>query len=140
MTAQRTQLILHTWNAVSTIDDVTVGTIFYNRLFEIAPGVRSLFKAPVPEQSKKLMAMLHYLIRNLHKPAEISASLANLAQRHAKYNVQAEHYTIVGEALLYTLEKGLGHLWNAEVREAWLCLYTHIANVMLAASETAKAA
>lgn len=140
MTTQQTEIILNTWAAVSKINDETVGTLFYNRLFEIAPELRSLFRAPVPEQSKKLMAMLHYLIRNLDKPDEISLSLSNLAQRHVNYNVKAEHYNIVGSALIWTLEQGLGDLWNDAAQEAWIGLYSHVAGVMMAAGALKKQA
>lgn len=140
MTNEQTQIILDTWAAVSKIDDETVGNLFYNRLFEIAPGVRPMFRSPMPEQSKKLMAMLHYLIRNLDKPEEISNGLTNLAKRHANYHVQEEHYNIVGAALLWTLEQGLGAMWNDAAKEAWVCLYTQVAGIMIAAGKQNKEA
>lgn len=139
MTSEQTQIIQNTWAAVSKLDDETVGGLFYNNLFTIQPALRSLFKSPVPEQSKKLMAMLHYLIHNLHKPQEITTGLTHLAQRHVQYNVTPEHYNIVGSALLLTLEQGLGELWNEEVKQAWVALYTNVASIMIAAGE-AKAA
>lgn len=140
MTSEQTLLIKTTWAAVAKLDDETVGGLFYNNLFTIQPALRSLFKAPIPEQSKKLMTMLHYLIYNLNKPQEITKGLTHLAQRHVQYNVTQEHYDIVGSALILTLEQGLGKLWNEEVKQAWITLYTTVASIMIAASETAKAA
>ena len=64
-----------------------MGGLFYNNLFTIQHALRSLFKSPAPEQSKKLMTMLHFLIHNLNKPQEITTGLTHLAQRHIQYNV-----------------------------------------------------
>ena len=35
----------------------------------------------------------------------------------------AEHYPVVGGALLWTLEKGLGEAWTPEVAAAWTAAY-----------------
>lgn len=140
MTSEQTQIIQNTWAAVSEPDNETAGGLFYNNLFAIQPALRSLFKSPVPEQSKKLMAMLHYLIHNLNKPQEITAGLTHLAQRHVQYNVRPEHYDIVDSALIFTLEQGLGELWNEEVKQAWIALYTTVVSIMVAAGDVRKAA
>jgi hemoglobin-like flavoprotein len=41
-----------------------------------------------------------------------------LGARHSGYGVAAAHYAIVGEALLWTLERGLGEGFTPEVRSA----------------------
>jgi hemoglobin-like flavoprotein len=48
--------------------------------------------------------------------------------------VQADHYTIVGEALLWTLEKGLAENWNEETKSAWIECYTILSNAMIVSS------
>jgi hemoglobin-like flavoprotein len=42
---------------------------------------------------------------------------------------------MVGEALLWTLEKGLGNDWNLEVKKAWLACYDMISETMISAAE-----
>ena len=66
--------------------------------------------------------------------------VAKLAKGHVQYGVKAEHYSIVGEALLWTLEKGLAEHWTEEVKEAWVLCYTTLANAMIAAADEVQAA
>ena len=57
---------------VAQIDKETVGSLFYNRLFEIAPEVKPMFsRTTLPEQSKKLLTMLSYIINKSGKPEDI---------------------------------------------------------------------
>ena len=142
MTQKQTELVRSTWAMVAAMDHVAVGQLFYNRLFEIAPQVKPMFRNPIDEQSKKLFAMISYVIAKLDKLDTILAEVAKLAQRHAGYGVQANHYTIVGEALLWTLEKGLAENWTEETKDAWIECYTILSNAMIASSgqEVHKAA
>ena len=55
-----------------------------------------------------------------------------LAIKHVGYGVKAAHYKPVGEALIWTLEKGLGEDFSMEVRAAWLSTYGVLAGVMIA--------
>lgn len=133
MTTVQKHIVKHTWQLVAKLDDKAVGTLFYDRLFYIAPEVRTLFLSPVPEQSKKLVAMLNYMVRHIDQPDEISTTVAALAKRHAGYKVKAYQYAIVGNALLWTLEQGLGDVWNEDVEEAWATFYTGVAECMTGA-------
>ena len=45
----------------------TAADLFYDRLFEIAPEVRSLLPQDLGEQKMKLMTMLGTAVSNLHK-------------------------------------------------------------------------
>jgi hemoglobin-like flavoprotein len=134
MTNEQIQHVKSTWGMVASLDTEMVGGLFYNRLFEIAPQIRGMFRAPIPEQSKKLLTMIGYVINKLDKLDDIIDEVAKLAQRHVQYGVKAEHYGIVAEALLWTLEKGLGEHWTAEVKESWVLCYTILAGAMIAAA------
>ncbi|HEX3165955.1 MAG TPA: globin domain-containing protein, partial [Chitinophagaceae bacterium] len=142
MTQKQIELVKSTWSAVAAMDHVVVGGLFYNRLFEIAPQLKSMFHNPIPEQSKKLLAMVNYVIIKLDKLDDILGEVSKLAHRHTGYGVKPAHYAIVGEALLWTLEKGLGDKWTEETSDAWIACYTILSNAMIAASgeEVHKAA
>lgn len=140
MTPQQIQHVKSTWGMVATLDPETVGGLFYGRLFEIAPQIRHMFRAPIPEQSKKLLTMIGYVINKLDKLDDIIDEVAKLAQRHVQYGVEPAHYNIVAEALLWTLEKGLGEHWTEEVKESWVLCYTTLAGAMITAGEGVKAA
>jgi hemoglobin-like flavoprotein len=51
--------------------------------------------------------MINYVIIKLDKLEDILDEVVKLAQRHVSYGVKPDHYRVVGEALLWTLEKGL---------------------------------
>src|SRR5690242_20185508 len=114
MTQKQIELVKSTWSMVAAMDPEVVGQLFYNRLFEIAPPIRHLFRHPMPEQSRKLISMLNYVISKLDKLDDILEEVSQLAQRHVRYGVNAGHFVIVGESLLWTLEKGLGDIWTEE--------------------------
>jgi len=135
MTQKQIELIRSTWSQVAILNPVDVGELFYGRIFEIAPQVRSMFHSPIPEQSKKLFAMLNYIIGKLDKLDDILYEVAKLAQRHVIYGVKPDHYAVVGQALLWTLEKGLGESWNNDAREAWYNCYQVLSAAMINTSE-----
>jgi hemoglobin-like flavoprotein len=112
--------------------------IFYDRLFEIAPDVRGLFPEDMTEQKKKLMQMLAIAVNGLTKLDEILPAVQDLGRRHNGYDVTAAHYDKVGEALIFTLDKGLGEAFTPEVKDAWVETYGALAGVMIEAQ--AKAA
>ncbi|MGF2411980.1 globin family protein [Ferruginibacter sp.] len=138
MTSKSIELVKNSWALVATMDIETVGGLFYKRLFEIAPDVKSMFsKTAMPEQSKKLLAMLGYVIAKLDKLDDIIGEVTKLAQRHESYGVKEEHYTAVGTALLWTLEQGLGNEWNKELKAAWTEVYIALSGAMINAAKVA---
>ncbi|RYY89797.1 MAG: hemin receptor [Chitinophagaceae bacterium] len=140
MNTRQIELVKESWLSVAAIDPVTVGGLFYNRLFELDPQLRPMFRAPIPEQSKKLLTMLHYVIKKLDTLDEIIDEVRKLAQRHVHYGTKPEHYNVVGSALIWTLEQGLGDAWTDELQEAWIAVYTVLAGAMIEASNYSKAA
>lgn len=137
MTPEQIELVKSTWSSVEKISD-TAAELFYGRLFELDPELKSLFNGDMQEQGKKLMQMIGVAVANLHQLDQVMVPVQELGKRHVDYKVTAAHYDTVGAALLWTLEKGLGDAWNDDVRDAWTETYTTLASVMKdAASEVA---
>lgn len=113
--------------------------IFYDRLFALDPSLRQLFKGDMKEQGRKLMTMLNVAVAGLSDLDKIVPAVRQLGVRHRNYGVKPEHYETVGEALLWTLEQGLGSAFTDEVRGAWAAVYQTLASTMLEAAK-AKAA
>lgn len=134
MTAAQIQLVKRSWTLVACLPAEEVGQLFYSRLFELAPHLRPLFRSPQPEQSRKLMAMIQYVIGRLDTLEVILEEVTQLARRHVKYGVEEKHYEVVGQSLLWTLEKGLDKFWHQELKEAWVACYTTLAGAMIGAS------
>ena len=131
MTPDQVQLVQQSFSKVAPISD-QAATIFYDRLFEVAPKVRALFPDDISEQRKKLMATLAVVVGGLNNLETILPAASALAKRHVGYGAVAEHYPVVGGALLWTLEKGLGDGWTPEVAEAWTAAYGTLSGYMIA--------
>ncbi len=108
--------------------------IFYNRLFEVAPAVKPMFKGDMKDQGAKLMTTLGVVVNGLRDLDKIVPVAEQLAVKHIDYGVTAEHYETVGAALLYTLKTGLGDDFTGEVEEAWTTAYTTLSGVMISAA------
>lgn len=106
------------------------GKLFYQRLFETAPALRSMFKSDMNAQAEKLMSMFGLLIASLQDAPSLMKILENLGRQHIAYGVRDEHYDQLLAALLWTLERMLGDAFTAEAREAWVELYNTAAGVM----------
>jgi hemoglobin-like flavoprotein len=106
--------------------------MFYTRLFELDPSLRPLFKGDMAEQGRKLMAMLSVAVRGLDRLDELVPAVKQMGARHETYGVTDAHYGTVAEALLWTLDRGLGADFTPEVRDAWVAVYTVLAATMQA--------
>jgi hemoglobin-like flavoprotein len=138
MNTQQIELVQASFEKVRPIADQAAET-FYQRLFEIAPGYRSLFKHDMKKQGAMLMSTLGLAVGSLKNLEAILPAVRSLGQRHAGYGITAEHYQPVAEAFLWTLEYYLGEAFTPELKEAWVEVYTTLAGVMIEASEAVPA-
>jgi hemoglobin-like flavoprotein len=130
MESKEVALVQSSFAEVKPISE-QAAALFYGRLFEIAPAVKPLFKGDMAEQGRKLMATLAYVVNGLADLPSILPAASALAKRHVAYGAKPEHYGPVGEALLWTLEKGLGPKWNSETAAAWTKAYTTLSGYMI---------
>ena len=138
MTPEQVKMVQESFKKVVPIAD-TAANIFYDRLFTIAPEVRSMFPDDLTEQKKKLVAMLATAVTNLHQVEKIIPAVQDLGKRHVGYGVTDKHYEPVGAALLWTLEKGLGPDFTPTLKSAWTDAYMTLAGVMKSAAATVPA-
>lgn len=129
MTPEQVKIIKLTFAQAMSNKDA-VGRMFYERLFAIAPETRTLFSGDIEAQGRKLMDTLALAIGMLRDTPALVTTLQALGARHVKYGVRDEHYKPVGEALIWTLENGLGAAFTSEARAAWSALYDTLADVM----------
>ena len=130
MTPDQIKLVQQSFSKVVPISD-QAAVMFYDRLFETAPQVRSMFPSEMATQRGKLMATLSAVVNGLGNLGSILPAASALAKRHVSYGAKAEHYPVVGAALLWTLEKGLGDGWTPDVEEAWKAAYETLSGFMI---------
>ncbi|MBA53402.1 MAG: hemin receptor [Pseudomonadales bacterium] len=138
MTPEQITKVQTTFDMVEPIAD-KAAELFYGRLFEIAPEVRPMFKSDMSEQGAKLMRMLGIAVRGLTKLETIVPAVQNLGVKHLEYGVKEEHFQPVAEALLWTLEQGLGDAWDEEAKVAWTEAYVLLSTTMIDAMKAAQA-
>jgi hemoglobin-like flavoprotein len=130
MTPEQVKAIQQSFAKVAPISE-QVAELFYGRLFEIAPAVKPLFRGDMKEQGKKLMATLVVVVNGLSNLESILPAASALAKRHVDYGVKASDYVPVGQALLWTLERGLGPTWTPDLAAAWTTAYTVLSDFMI---------
>jgi len=101
-----------------------VAAIFYDRLFTLDPSLRSMFKADITEQGRKLMQIIAFAVHSLTDLESLAPHVQALGQRHVAYGVTQAHYQTVGSALIWTLQQGLGTDFTLDVQDAWVAVYT----------------
>ena len=112
---------------------------FYNNLFTDYPAAKPLFEhSNMAKQQQMLKGALVMVIENLRKPDVLSDALKGLGARHVKYGALPEHYPLVGNSLLKTLEQYAGSAWTFELKEAWAGAYGVITELMLEGADYAK--
>src|SRR6201992_1023906 len=130
MTPEQVTLVQQSFAKVAPISE-QAAVLFYGRLFEVAPSVRALFPDDMTEQRKKLMATLAVVVNGLTNLEAVLPAASALAKRHVGYGAKPEHYPVVGSALLWTLEKGLGDAWTPELAGAWTAAYGTLSTYMI---------
>src|SRR3984885_10814450 len=123
MTPKQVALVQDTF-AKAALTSEAAAMLFYDRLLEIATQMRAMCPTDMIEQRGKLMAMPAAVVKGLGNLEQVLPAASALAKRHVSYGAKARHYSVVGAALLWTLEKGLGDGWTPEVADAWVTAYS----------------
>lgn len=123
MTAAQIKIVKKTWLTLRHINPAVVADAFYSKLFLDHPELRRMFPKDMEEQYKKLIDMLSMMVARLENMDDFSQEMVAMAKRHEGYGVQSKHYAMVGSALLWTLEQGLGEDWTEEAADAWKACY-----------------
>ena len=129
MKADHIALVQESFAKVVPIAD-TAAALFYQRLFELDEDLRPMFHPDMDQQRRLLMNMIAIAVERLDDLDSLVPVVQNLGQRHRGYGVEPAHYDTVGEALLWTLEQGLGEHFTPDVADAWATAYGLLARVM----------
>lgn len=129
MDHKKIELVQASWKKVLTVGDAAA-QLFYTRLFTLDPSLRPMFKGEMGEQGRKLMGMISVAVNGLSRIETLVPAIEALGRRHVGYGVRDRHYLTVGEALLWTLEQGLGKDFTPETKQAWIEAYGLLATTM----------
>jgi hemoglobin-like flavoprotein len=129
ITTEQVELVQSSFQQVLPIADAA-GTLLYERIFFLAPESRALFDEDIAPQAKRLMGAVKVAVDGLHRLDEVGPFLVKLGARHVHYGVQPELLAVGADALLWTLEQGLGEAFTSDVRDAWVAAWNVIADAM----------
>ncbi len=136
VSASERRLVQSTFAQIEPIASVVART-FYERLFELDPALKKLFKGNMEEQGQKLMTVLKIAVKGLDNLEKLVPVVEDLGRRHVGYGVKERDYDTVAAALIWTLDQGLQADFTPEVEAAWTTVYTVLADTMKAAAATA---
>jgi hemoglobin-like flavoprotein len=139
LTETQIDLVSNSWNKVIPIAE-TAAELFYNRLFELDPSLKALFKGDMKQQGEKLMSMITVAVKALNRLDDVVPAIQQMGRRHVDYKVEPEHYNTVGAALLWTLGQGLGDGFTTEVEETWTVVYGILSTTMIDAANSVEPA
>ena len=139
MTPMQKSLVQLSFKQIVSIADIAA-ELFYDRLFELDPSLKPLFKGNMKDQGRKLMNMIGTAVIGLDHLDQLVPAVQSLGKRHVAYGVKDSHYDTVATALLWTLEKGLGEEYTDDMREAWVVVYTLLTSTMKEAAAEVEAA
>ena len=138
MSPDQIALVQDSFKDIVPIKDLAA-KIFYERLFELDPGLKPLFTTSLHQQGQKLMSAMAMIVGGLRSWERIEPAVREMGQRHVGYGVKPEHYDTVGAALIWALEHALADGFTDEVKAAWTTAYESIAGTMVDAARTQAA-
>jgi hemoglobin-like flavoprotein len=141
MTPEQTRLLAESFSKLENrLYDL--GSLVYQKLFEIDPNSRRLFKGDMEEQKLKLARVFaefirvktrsqHFLPVTKKGGEAVIPGVGSLGERHdADYGVGCKHYIYMREALLYAISTLLGSEYNDEIGQAWAETFDMLAEAM----------
>jgi nitric oxide dioxygenase len=116
-------------------------SLFYPRLFEIAPDTRPMFSDDIIGQTEKTIFAFGAVVAQIHQLEAVDSLAIDLARRHLAYGVKAHHYPQVGKAVISILAEVLGEEnFTPEMETAWVKAYAEISDSMIRAAYGPEAA
>jgi nitric oxide dioxygenase len=126
------------------------GTVFYDRLFVIAPEMKALFRTDIKAQQSKFMKVIGEVVQ-LHLRAMISLPVTAQTsgeamlpgaywsgKLHAAYGVRMEDFDKMKEALVWALQHTLKDELTPDIVEAWSAAYDIVVRAMQSGMESGE--
>ena len=114
----------------------------FKNIFKIAPGALQLFSfkdeedlyncESLKKHGVRVVMTVDKAVQGLNDLGAIVPILQNLGKIHVDKGILPEHYPVVGQALLDTLEAGLGKdNFEGETKRSWEIVYGVISDTMI---------
>jgi hemoglobin-like flavoprotein len=104
--------------------------LFYERLFDRTPQLRSMFGNNLQAHGAKLTATLNVVVVHLDQLDPLLDTIRQLGARHLEWHVTREQYDLVGDALQWALARTLAERFTPRAALAWRRAYDAVATPM----------
>lgn len=107
---------------------------FYQRMFNSNPELQDIFNMSNQHTGRQQVALFEAIAayaKNIENLSVLTTAVERIAQKHTSFNIQAEHYAIVGHHLIETLRELASEAFTAEVEEAWTQAYQFLASIFI---------
>lgn len=118
VSAKSIQIVKDTW-ADLIGHGPEIGQRFYERLFQLHPEYKKLFKENNKDQHKKLAFAITLVVTKLNKLDQIGEEVRSLAARHVKYGVKPEYFAPFIKLFVETIASVRSERWKPEYSAAW---------------------
>lgn len=143
---RRKHVIRSSWQAIRFGLNVEASKVFYDRLFDQFPMVRSMFGDDMQAQYNKLYQAVSMAVKCLDDMDSFRPTLEKLGIAHSSYGVVRAHYEAVTECFVWTLisyilvqmpNNNAIH-WMFELSDAWEWILNTIGGIMADAANEAR--
>lgn len=107
---------------------------FYQRLFSHHPQLQHIFNMSNQKSGRQQLALFEAIAayaKNIENVSVLIGAVERIAQKHTSLNIQPEHYAVVGEHLLATLEELAPDSFPKNVLAAWQIAYQVLAGIFI---------
>ncbi len=107
---------------------------FYQRVFHHNPELKDIFNMTHQKTGRQSVALFEAIAayaKHIENLAALTAAVERIAHKHTSFNIQPEHYQIVGHHLIETLRELAPEAFTREVEEAWTAAYLFLAQVFI---------
>lgn len=107
---------------------------FYLRMFKHNPELKHIFNLSHQHSGGQPAALFNAVAayaKNIDNLAALSGAVERIAHKHTSFNIQPEHYPIVGHHLLETLRELAPDAFTPDIEEAWGAAYGVLAGIFV---------
>ncbi len=107
---------------------------FYQRMFSHNPELKDIFNMTHQKTGRQSVALFEAVAayaKNIENLEALTSAVERIAHKHTSFNIQAQHYQIVGHHLIETLRELATEAFTPEVEEAWTAAYLFLAQVFI---------
>ncbi|WP_368737145.1 NO-inducible flavohemoprotein [Vibrio marinisediminis] len=107
---------------------------FYQRMFNHNPELKDIFNMTHQQTGRQSVALFEAIAayaKNIENLSALTQAVERIAHKHTSFNIQAEHYQIVGHHLIETLRELAPDTFTPEVEQAWTAAYLFLAQVFI---------